>query len=197
MPAGRSRSGCLRRPLRGGVRGSRARLRRAARGTFHRARAAGSGSRTGRTCRRRGRPAGCRSSPFRPSRRPPSRRAGGGGIVVSRSRIAPTRREVAAKRGLERAGDDVLGVRVVTQVVGDRVDRLLVAVERIEAVDAAVVEPVRKHLLAACGGGARGICRREGGDRTEDEHDAHDERAKERCGCHERDLMGSGRKPWA
>ena len=56
---------------------------------------------------------------------------------------------LAAQRSLQRARDDVLGVDVVAEVVRDRVDRLLVAVERVEAVDAPVVVPVGEHLLAA------------------------------------------------
>ena len=72
-----------------------------------------------------------------------------GRIVVSRCRVSPARSELAAQRRLQRAGDDVLRVRVVAEVVGDRVDRLLVAVERVEAVDAPVVEPVPEHLLPA------------------------------------------------
>ena len=57
--------------------------------------------------------------------------------------------ELAAQGALERTRDDLLGVRVVPQVGRDRVDRLLVAVQWVEPVDAAVVEPVREHLLPA------------------------------------------------
>ncbi len=79
--------------------------------------------------------------------------------VVARSGVGASGDELASERALQRPRDDVLGVRVVADVVGDRVDRLLVAVQRVEAVDAAVVEPVVEHLLSArgrSGGRARG-----------------------------------------
>ena len=88
-----------------------------------------------------------------------ARRIYASGPVVARSGVDTSGDELAAQRALQRAGDDVLGVGVVPDVVGDRVDRLLVAVQRVEAVDAAVVEPVAEHLLSAwgrSGGRARG-----------------------------------------
>ena len=57
--------------------------------------------------------------------------------------------ELAARRPLERPGDDVRGVRVVAEVVRDRVDGVSVAREVVDAVDAAVVLPVRKNGLGA------------------------------------------------
>ena len=97
----------------------------------------------------------------------------------------------------KRARDDVLGVRVRADVRRDRVDRLLVAVVRVEAVDAPVVEPVAEHLLAArCrrAGGRRHGQRRRGRQRDDDQRD---ERAALTTGCHVWDLTGRSRKPMA
>ena len=116
-------------------------------------------------------------------------------IVVAGRRIAPTRGEVAAERGLECTGDDVLGIGVVAEVVRDRVDGLLVAVEWIEAVDSAVVEPVGEHLLAALRRCARRARSRERGDGAQREREDRDERAKEAGGCQERDLIGAAGSP--
>ena len=88
----------------------------------------------------------------RVGRRLAARRSGGRRsrrLRRRRGRIVAARSELAAKRGLERAGDDLLRVRVVPQVGRDRVDRLLVAVRLVQAVDASVVEPVREDLVSA------------------------------------------------
>src|SRR5207245_7273795 len=69
--------------------------------------------------------------------------------ALRRTRAALARVESPVQGLLERAVDDVGRVRVVSDVRRDRVDRLLVAVQRIDAVDAPVVEPVRDDLLAA------------------------------------------------
>ncbi len=135
--------------------------------------------------------------PFRPSRR--SRRSRCLRPVRGSSSFGvgsrPAGGEVAAQRRLERARDDVLGVGVVAEVVRDRVDRLLVAVERIEAVDAAVVEPVGEHLLAALRRGARRARGRERGERAQGEREDRNERAEKARGCHERGLMGADGSP--
>ena len=47
--------------------------------------------------------------------------------------------------------DHVLGVGVVADLRRNGCDRFLVAVKRVEAVDATVVEPVREHLLGTGG----------------------------------------------
>ena len=83
-----------------------------------------------------------------------------GSRAVAGCRILPAGCEMAVEGGLQRARDDVLGVRVRADVRRDCVDRLLVAVVRVEAVDAAVVEPVAEHLLATRCRRARGRRRR-------------------------------------
>ena len=142
---------------RGGARGSRARRPRGARWTSRRARGAGSGARRGPVVSTSGPPRGRRPA----GRRRPGRRGCRAARAVADGSSpgvgsAPPRREVAVDRGLQRALDDLLGVRVVAQVARDRVDRLLVAVRRVEAVDAPVVEPVREDLVPA----GRGRCGR-------------------------------------
>ena len=79
-------------------------------------------------------------------------------VGLARGRIDTPGSELAADCGLERPRDDLLRIRVVANVRRNTVDRLLVAVQRIEAVDAPVVPPVVEHPLPArreCGGRAR------------------------------------------
>ena len=153
--AGRLVRSRRRAPRAGAARGSRARLRPAARATFPPSTSSGIGtedgpevSTSGAACGLSGAAARAVVPPFPPEPRCPPPRLGRRIVVVPASDRAPPG-ELPAQRRLQRARDDVLGVGVVADVVRDRVDRLLVAVERIEAVDAAVVEPVGEHLLAA------------------------------------------------
>ena len=72
------------------------------------------------------------------------------------------RRGLAAHARLERPLDVLLRARVVPDVRRERLDRVVVAVQRIGAVDAAVVVPVVDHLARA----GRGRARRRGGEST-------------------------------
>ena len=73
-----------------------------------------------------------------------------GDVEAAWSRIGASRRRVlAAPRRLERALDLLLRVRVVADVAGQGLDRVVVAVEVVRAVDPAVLVPVVDHGAAA------------------------------------------------
>ena len=77
--------------------------------------------------------------------------------------VRPTRARVAGiglalLRVLQRAQDVLAGARVVPHVYREDLDRVPVAVQRVDVVDAAVVVPVRDHLFRAALG--RGRARR-------------------------------------
>ena len=76
---------------------------------------------------------------------------------------------LAAHRGLHRPLDVLLRARVVADVTRQRLDRVVVAVERVGAVDAAVGVPVVDHALPARG--ARGG--RSGQRESEEPEDDH------------------------
>jgi hypothetical protein len=90
---------------------------------------------------------------------------GGGGVHLRnharRRRILRARAlelallEPSTGRVLEGTSDHFLGVCLVAEIVGDRVDRVLVAGEVVEPVNATVIEPVREDRLTTwcCSGG--------------------------------------------
>ncbi len=59
---------------------------------------------------------------------------------------------MGSSRAGQRPADHVGGIRVVAKVSGQGRDRILVAGKCIHAVDAAVVEPVGEHRVAALRG---------------------------------------------
>ena len=188
-PEGASRRGCRRRRRRrrvqpgDGARRIRGHRLRGARWTCRRARGGGSAPTTGSRCRPPALPAGRRSRCLRFHRAAPAVPVPGR-VAVAGCRILPAGCEVAVQSGLQRAGDDVLGVRVRADVRRYRVDRLLVAVVRVEAVDAPVVEPVAKHLLATWCRRARGRRYGQRRRRRQRDDDQRDERAALTTGCH-------------
>ena len=77
---------------------------------------------------------------------------------------------LAAQLRLERARDVVLRARVVAHVAREALDRVVVAVIRVGAVDAAVLPPVVDHLATA---GRSGAGCGSGGDEQREERGQH------------------------
>src|SRR3990172_1938631 len=69
------------------------------------------------------------SLPFPPGPPGPALAAGTARVAIPRGGIAAAWGEVAPERSLERPLDDLLRVRVVAELIRNRVDRLLVAVQ--------------------------------------------------------------------
>ena len=140
----------------GAARRTRGRRPRAARRTSRRGRGAAAGTR------------------WTPTSRPAARRR----AAATRPCSAPgaAAREPLAGHVLERPRDDLLRIRVDADVLGNRVDRGLVAGELVDAIDPVVVEPVVEDRLAArrCRTGSAGR-----GERR-DEHRNDGEGADER-----------------
>ena len=136
------------------------------------------------------------ADPFGSRGRPCPERRGASVVESPGGRVGPAGRELSAERALQRARDDLLGVRVVAEVVRDRVDRVLVAVERIEAVDSPVVEPVREHLVPAGRLGRRGGGGRSGerDERAREHRERRYERVRDADGVREGGVTGGCRK---